>query len=103
MNKHQKLAPNQAFIPRMTRPKFSLKDFLEKLKQKRGLIQYRNDIIASTNRLNYINEYDRIAGILHHSVTHGHIDHNRLLHRQAELKMLHEQSYNPTMHEISRK
>ncbi len=103
MNKHQNLASNQGLVPKMTRPKLSLKSFLEKLKQKQGLIQFRNEILASSNRLNYMSEYDRISGLLHASVTHRHIDHNRLLNRQAELKMLHEQSYNPIKHEITKK
>ena len=103
MNKHQKLAPNQGLVPRMTTPKFSLKDFLKKLEQRRASVQYRHDIIAATNRQNYMNEYDRIAGLLHNSVTHRNIDHNRLLNRQAELKHLYDQSFNTTTHGITKK
>ena len=103
MNKSKKLNPNQGLVPKMIHPPFSLQSFMRKLKTKQALLQYRQDVMSATNRQNYINEYDRIAGLLSHSVTHRDIDHNRLKNRQAELKHLHEQSFNPTGHDISRK
>ena len=104
MNKNKKLAPNQGLVPQITRQTpFSLKAFLSKLKERQALLHYRHDMINATNRQNYMNEYDRIAGLLHTSVTHRHIDHNRLLNRQAELKQLYEQSLTPTGHQIPRK
>ena len=103
MNKHQKLAPNQGLVPQITRTPFSLKAFLRKLKTRQALVQYRHDMINATNRQNYINEYDRGAGLLHHSITHKTIDHNRLKNRQTELKHLYEQSFNPTGHAITTK
>ena len=103
MNKNKKLAPNQVLLPKMIHPPFSLTAFLKKLKRKEALLQYRHDIINATKRQNYINEYDRIAGMLNHSITHRHVDHNRLLNRQAELKKLFDESFNPPGHEISGK
>ena len=103
MNKHQKLAPNQALVPKMINAPFSLEHFLKKLKRKEALLQYRLDIEKATRRQNYINEYDRIAGILSHSVTHRHMDHHRLMNRQEELKKLFDESFDKPRRDISRK
>ena len=103
MNKHKKLAPNQGLIPKIQKPPISVEKFLEKLATRRALVQYRNDIVQAQHRQNYINEYDRIAGILHKSITNGYMDHSRLKDRQAELKKLYEQSFEKPSHEITRK
>ena len=96
MNKHQKLAPNQGLVPTMINAPFSLEAFLKKLKRKEALLQYRHDMLNATRRQNYINEYDRAAGILNHSITHRHMDHHRLTDRQAELKQLIDESFDKT-------
>ena len=103
MNKQQKLAPNRGLVPIMIRAPFSLAAFLKKLKRKEALLQYRLDMEKATRRQNYINEYDRIAGLLNHSVTHRHMDHKRLMNRQEELKKLFDDSFDKPRHEISRK
>ena len=103
MNKHKKLAPNQGLVPKMINPPFQLEAFLKKLKKKEALLQYRHDMLNATRRQNYINEYERIAGLLSQSVTSRHVDHNRLMNRQAELKQLFDESFDKPRHEISRK
>ena len=95
MNKHQKLAPNQVLVPKMINPPFSLEVFLKKLKRKEALIKYRQDMHEATKRLNYINEYERIAGLLSKSTTHSFMDSSRLKNRQAELKRLLDESFHP--------
>ena len=45
------------------------------------------------NRINYRNEYDRIAGVLDQTIPHGSHDFNRLKNRQKELKHLYLQSF----------
>lgn len=92
MNKQKILAPNQGLVPKMMKPKMSVADFIKKRATRQALIQYRYDAIAAQNRQNYINEHDRISGLLHQSVTNQHIDFKRLKNRQEELKHLYEQS-----------
>jgi len=93
MNKHKKLAPNQGYVPRMTKAPITMAQILEKLKMKHASVHHRNEILSTQRRVNYVNEYDRLAGLLSHNITRGHVDYNRLKNRQAELRRLYEQSF----------
>jgi hypothetical protein len=49
-------------------------------------VQLRQDMIQANKRQNYINEYDRINGMLSHNITHGHISHDHLTKKKREIK-----------------
>ena len=66
-------------------------------------VQLRQDMIQANKRQNYINEYDRINGMLSHNITHGHISHDHLTKRKEKLKDLFEQSFKDQMHELYNK
>ena len=100
MNKHQK---PKDFIPNIRIEPKMITAWLKRNMNKEPSTMLRHTARESLNRINYMNEYDRIKGILAHSVTHRHVDHNRLLNRQAELKQLYNESVSPTKHEITKK
>ena len=93
MNKHKKLAPNQGYVPRMTKAPITMEMILKELAMKHASVHHRNEILATQHRLNYMNEYNRLAGLLSQNITHGHVDYNRLKNRQAELRRLYDQSF----------
>ena len=66
---------------------------MKRLATKQASIQFRHDILASQQRVNYMNEYDRLASVLSHNITLGHVDYQRLKSRQTELKKLNQQSF----------
>ena len=49
-------------------------------------LQLRHDIIQANKRQNYINEYDRINGILSNNIAHGHVSAAYLTNRKTRLK-----------------
>ena len=73
--------------------------------QKPALVTKRLEILQAQQRSNYINEYDRIQGIIEGYADRfsrpggGHEKH-KLLNRQNELKKLFRQSYNHDDHPI---
>jgi hypothetical protein len=58
-------------------------------------VTYRNDILRRTQRANYINEYDRLAGeIAKYSRVFGHMHTvEKLKSRQTDLKKLFKDSH----------
>ena len=77
----------------MKRAPTTMEQIMKRLATKQASIQFRHDILASQQRINYRNEYDRLASVLAHNLTHGHVDYQRLKNRQEELKKLHKQTY----------
>ena len=65
-------------------------------------VTYRNDILRRTQRANYINEYDRLAGeISKYARVFGHMHTvEKLKNRQTELKKLFNDSHDTEKHEI---
>ena len=100
MRKDKKLKLNAASIPNLIVPRSNYTDFLKKHNIKHESLQLRHDALKSNRRLNYINEYDRIQGMLSHNITHGHYDYQRLKNRQADLKKLFDESFKKPLHEI---
>jgi hypothetical protein len=72
-------------LPIMTRAPINYATILRKGRIKEASLQYRHDVAKSRQRQNYINEYDRIKGMLSHNITHEHYDYQRLKNRQTEL------------------
>ena len=66
-------------------------------------VQLRHDMIQANIRQNYINEYDRINGVLSHNITHGHISYDHLTKRKDKLKEWFQQSFKEQMHELYNK
>ena len=58
----------------------------------------RRDTKLALNRINYMNEYDRIIGVLDKTIKHGHLDYDRLVERQGELKRLYNESFYQGIH-----
>ena len=102
MNKHKKLSVDVSFIPQIHKPIRGYSSMLKKSNETQALLKFRRDTQQAMNRINYQNEYDRIAGVLDKTVKHGHHDFDRLLNRHKELKYLYWQSFNPEIrkHEL---
>ena len=96
MYKHSKL-------PKPINAPINIETILRKHKTKVASLQLRHDIIQANKRQNYINEYDRINGILSHNIAHGHVSHDYLTKRKDQLKDLFEQSFKEQMHELYNK
>ena len=64
-----------------------LKKQLEEYNSKEALIHFRRNAIERQQHNNYSGEYDRIRGILMHSVLPGET-RQRLIERETELKKL---------------
>ena len=88
MNKNKKLSVNVGFIPHMSKPPTSYSKWLEDNMHTESSTTLRRDTKRALNRINYMNEYDRIIGVLDKTVKHGHLDYDRLVERQGELKRL---------------
>ena len=96
MFKHKKL-------PTPTNPPINTAKVLKTHRERIASVQLRQDMIQANKRQNYINEYDRINGMLSHNITHGHISHDHLTKRQEKLKDFFEQSFKDQMHELYNK
>ena len=84
MYKHKQFGDKfQEYLPKI-KPPVNLKDVFKKRKEQHESVQYRHDIIQANKRQNYINEYDRIDGILSHNVAHGHVSAKYLEDRKKE-------------------
>ena len=83
----------QSKLPKMSRPPITMEQIMKRLATKQASIQFRHDILASQQRVNYMNEYDRLASVLSHNTTLGHVDYQRLKSRQTELNNLYQQSF----------
>ena len=101
MYKHKQFGDKiQENIPIIKRPPVKLKDLLKKKKEQHESIQYRHDMIQSNKRQNYINEYDRINGILSNNISHGHVSAAYLTNRKTRLKELFDESFEDKKHEL---
>ena len=96
MFKHKKL-------PTPTNPPVNAAKVPTMHRERIASVQLRQDMIQANKRQNYINEYDRINGMLSHNITHGHISHDHLTKRKEKLKDLFEQSFKDQMHELYNK
>ena len=102
MTNHKKLSVNVSFIPNISKPIRGYTSMLRQSKNLEALLHFRRTTKQAMNRINYMNEYDRIAGVLDKSVKHGHHDFDRLQNRHQELRDLYTQSFNPEIikHEL---
>ena len=101
MYKHKKFGDKfQENIPIIKRPPVKLQDLLKKKKEQHESVQYRHDIIQANKRQNYMNEYDRINGILSHNIAHGHVSHEHLTNRKNRIKELFDESFENKKHEL---
>ncbi len=96
MYKHKKL-------PTPTNPPVNTSKMLRMRKERIASAQLRHDMIQANKRQNYINEYDRINGILSNNIAHGHISAAYLTNRKEKLNDLFEQSFKEQMHELYNK
>jgi hypothetical protein len=69
-----------------------LKDKLEEINTRDALITFRRNVMERQKLNNYSGEYERIRGILQHSVL-PHETKSRLIDREAELKRLGAQAF----------
>ena len=102
MTNHKKLSVNVSFIPNISKPIRGYTNMLRQNRNLEALLHFRRSTKQAMNRINYMNEYDRIAGVLDNTVKHGHHDFDRLQNRHQELKHLYNQSFNPDIrkHEL---
>ena len=79
---------NTSHLPVAERTPHSYVDIIEKHHEKHALITFRNNLLNRQANANYVNEYDRIRGILASNVVTPHGSMDRLKARAAELKHL---------------
>ena len=90
-------------LPIITKAPISYATILRKGRIKEASLQFRHDVAKARIRQNYMNEFDRIKGMLSHNITHGHYDYQRLKNRQTELKSLFDESFKEPLHELYKK
>ena len=95
MTNHKKLSLDVSFIPNISKPIRGYKNMLRQSQNQEALLKFRRDTQQAMNRINYRNEYDRIAGVLDKSIQYNYFDYPRLKNRQNELKNLYLQSFDP--------
>jgi hypothetical protein len=93
MNKNKKLSVNVSFIPNISKVPRSYSSWLKKNMHTESSTALRRDTKQAMNRSSYMNEYDRITGILDKTIKRGHHDFDRLVARQGELKRLYNESF----------
>ena len=76
--------------------------------QKPALITYRKEMLEKNKRANYINEYDRILGLMEghadrFSLPGGHFEKDKLTNRMQMLKKLFQESHSEDKHPIMKK
>ena len=87
-------------LPSQSRPPINTAKVLRMHRERVASVQLRHDMIQANKRQNYMNEYDRINGILSHNIAHGHVSAAYLTNRKDKLKDLFEQSFKEQMHEL---
>ena len=101
MYKHKQFGDKfQEYLPKIKKPPVNLKDVFKKRKEQHESVQYRHDIIQANKRQNYINEYDRINGILSHNIAHGHVSAKHLEDRKTRIKELFDESFEDKKHKL---
>ena len=73
-----------------------------------ALITFRKEMLEKNRRANYINEYDRILGLLEghadrFSIPGGHFQKDKLINRLQMLKQLFRESHEGDKHPITKK
>ena len=85
MYKHKQFGDKfQEYLPTIKRPPVKLKDLLKKKKEQHESVHYRHDIIQANKRQNYIDEYDRINGMLTNNIAHGRTRKCSIFNKQKE-------------------
>ena len=95
MTNHKKLSVNVSFIPNISKVPKSYSNWMKENMNTESSTTLRRDTKQAMNRVNFMNEYDRIKGILDKTNKHGHHDFKRLQTRQQELKYLYMDSFFP--------
>ncbi len=106
MNKRKTISTTESYIPKLIRPPISYNKIFEKARVKDASLSFRHAMIQANKRQNYINEYDRLKGILTSDISHGSHDHVRLQERQKDLKQLFADSFKTNtypLHDIYKK
>ena len=75
---------------------------------KPALVTFRKEMLERNKRANYINEYDRIVGLLEghadrFSIPGGHFQKDKLINRLRLLKQLFRESHEGDKHPITKK
>jgi hypothetical protein len=73
-------------LPSQSRPPTNTAKVLRMHKERVASVQLRHDMIQANKRQNYINEYDRINGILSNNIAHGHVSAAYLTNRKTRIK-----------------
>ena len=91
MTNHKKLSVNVSFIPNISKVPKSYSNWMKENMHTESSTTLRRDTKQAMNRVNFMNEYDRIKGILDKTVDHR--DLTRLEERQGDLKRLYHESF----------
>jgi hypothetical protein len=95
MTNHKKLSVNVSFIPDISKVPKTYSKWMKDNMNKYSSTTLRRETRQAMNRINYMNEYDRVKGILSKSIQHNYMDVPRLKERQEELKQLYDESLYP--------
>ena len=95
MSNHKKLSVNVSFMPNISKVPKTYSKCMKENMHTDSSTTLRRETKQAMNRINYMNEYDRIKGILDQTIKHGHHDFKRLQARQGELKQLYHESFHP--------
>ena len=87
-------------LPSQSRPPINTAKVLRMHRERVASVQLRHDMIQANKRQNYINEYDRINGILSNHIAHGHVSAAYLSNRKTRLKELFDESFEDKKHEL---
>ena len=95
MTNHKKLSVNVNFIPSISKVPKTYSKWMKDNMNKDSSTTLRRETRQAMNRINYMNEYDRVKGILSKSIQHNYMDVPRLQARQGALKDLYHESFYP--------
>ena len=95
MTNHKKLSVNVSFIPTISKVPKGYSKWLKDNMHTDASTSLRRETKQAMNIINYMNEYDRITGVLGKSIQHNYMDFPRLQSRQGELKRLYHESFYP--------
>ena len=95
MTNHKKLSVHVNFIPNISKVPKSYSKWMKDNMHTDSSTTLRRETRQAMNRINYMNEYDRITGILSKSIQHNYMDVSRLQARQGALKDLYHESFYP--------
>ena len=95
MTNHEKLSVNVSFMPNISKVPKTYPKWMKENMNQYSSSTLRRETRQAMNRINYMNEYDRIKGILGQRIKHGHHDFKRLENRQEELAKLYHECFFP--------